>query len=376
MVKSVDRMMYNINILNEQNNKVNNGLSTNDALEYGSDDSIRYDYLTGVQSDIRTYESISETINYNKVFNTSSDSTLDDIKSDTDAIIGELIKANTSTVNEDGLLIISEQIESYKDSLLTLANTSVNGEYLFSGVNTQTESFEVDSEGNITYQSDNSIKTLNVEKNKYVPQGVNGIDVFYYTNQTITPSDNFTFEENEIILDESGNQWQLMDSDLDGTMDGLFLDGDITSSSLPVIDNTDGTFSATNSLSNDFEIKHSIFDDLNLIVAALKGEDLEGNSIASGEVDSILNETIENINLAYDSQLVAHSLVGTRTVTINNYLDIVDSKKTNLEVLEKEYGQADLTELAIKAQALENTYTALYSTINRVNSLSLVNYLS
>ena len=36
------------------------------------------------------------------------------------------------------------------------------------------------------------------------------------------------------------------------------------------------------------------------------------------------------------------------------------------------YSAADLTALAIESQSLESTYTALYSTINKVNNLSLV----
>jgi flagellar hook-associated protein 3 FlgL len=36
----------------------------------------------------------------------------------------------------------------------------------------------------------------------------------------------------------------------------------------------------------------------------------------------------------------------------------------------------DLTKVAMQAKALELTYTALYSTINKTNQLSLVNFLN
>jgi len=376
MVNSINTIMYNLDILNYRNNKVNHGLSTNEALEYGSDDSIRYDYILGVKNDINIYTSINESINYNTVFNTSSDTALAEIKSVTESILSELIKANTDTTSDEGRVVIAGQVEDYKQLLLSLSNTSVDNQYLFSGVNTDINPFlEDETTGKISYQSDNSSKQVNVEENRYVSQGVNGIDVFYYTNNSVEDTDSFTFSSNEIILDEEGNEWRLMDSNNDGTSEGLFLNGDITSSSMIVTDNSDGTFSAVNTSNSSLEIKHSIFDDLNEVINALKLEDEDGNTISKDDASVILSATLENIDTAYDSQNISHSIVGTRTNTINTYQDIVQTKLTNLTILENEYASADLTALAVEAQALENTYSALYSTINRVNSLSLINYL-
>lgn len=376
MVNSINTIMYNLDILNDRNNKVNHGLSTNEALEYGSDDSMRYDYILGVKNDIKTYTSINESINYNTAFNTSSDTALSEIKSVTESIISELIKANTDTTSDEGRVVISGQIEDYKQSLLSLSNTSVDNQYLFSGVKTNVSPFlEDEITGEISYESDNSLKRVNVEENRYVSQGVNGIDVFYYTNNTVENASSFTFSSNEIILDEEGNEWKLMDSNNDGTSDGLFLNGDISSSTISVTDNNDGTYTAVNTYSSELEVRHSIFDDLNSVISALKLEDENGNSISKEDSDITLSTTLENINSAYDSQNISHSIVGTRTNTIDTYQNIVQTKLTNFAILENEYASADLTALAVEAQALENTYTALYSTINRVNSLSLINYL-
>jgi len=71
-----------------------------------------------------------------------------------------------------------------------------------------------------------------------------------------------------------------------------------------------------------------------------------------------------------------HSKLGTRTASIDNYENIVQTKLTNLKIFQENYSSADLTTLAVESQSLQNTYTALYSTIKKVNSLSLVNYLN
>lgn len=377
MVNSINTIIYNLDILNEQNTKVNQGLSTGEALQYGSDDSIKFDYILSVQSEIKTYTAIEDGINYTSAFSTSSDTALSDIKSTTESIVTEAIKANTDTTSVDEKEIIASQIEDYMNTLFTLANSNIDNQYLFSGENTDVQAFVLDeTTGVISYESDNSLKSINVEQNKYVNQGVNGIDVFYYTDQTIEDSDTFTFQSNEIILDEDGNEWKLMDSDGDLIMDGLFLNADITSSSISVVDNGDGSFDATNTSSLQLDVQHSIFDDLTNLTNALRLQDSDGNTITEDEANTTISSVQEKLNLAYSSQNISHSIVGTRTNTISNYSEIIQAKLTNLTILENEYASADLTALAVEAQSLENTYTALYSTINRVNSLSLVQYLN
>jgi len=377
MVKSLDSMMYNISILNERNSKVNTALSTKEALEYGSDDSVTYSYILSLQGDINTYESIEDNINLSDPFSSTSDNALQQSKDVTDAIKALLIKANTSTTSNVEKKIISTQIEDYKSSLFSLANTNVNGQYVFSGVNTDIPPFTEDSStGEISYQSDNSIKSLNVEKATYTPLGVNGIDAFFYDKETVGASGSLTFSPNEVILDENGDQWKLMDPDGDDVYDGLYLNGDTSSTPLAVIDNGDGTYTTTVPASSEFTSKESIFDSLNRVIASLKQEDLDGNSITEDEAKTILNQTQEEMNDAYESQNIANSIVGSRQSTIETYSDIVSSKLLNLKTLEEEYAGADLTALAIESKALENTYTALYSTINRMSDLSLVNYLN
>jgi flagellar hook-associated protein 3 FlgL len=377
MIKSLDAITYNLSILDERNHKVNTALSTNEALEYGSDDSIKYSYILSFQGDINTYSSIEDNIELSEPFSTSSDSALQQAKDVTDTIKGLLIEANTDTTADEDREVIATQIEDYKDSLLSLANTNVNGQYVFSGVNTDTKPFvEDETTGQITYESDNSTKSLNVEKATYVSLGVNGIDAFYYDRETADTGDSLTFTSNEIVLDEDGNQWKLMDVDNNGSYDGLYLNGDSSSTSLAITDNGDGTYTATNSTASELTVKQSIFDALDEVIAALKLEDTDGNTITSDEASAILTQSQTNISDAYDAQNIANSIVGSRQSAINTYADIVSSKLTNLNTLELEYAQADLTSLAIESKALENTYTALYSTINRVNSLSLVNFLS
>ena len=377
MVSSINTIMYNLELLNERSSKVTYGLSSNKALEQGSDDSIKYDYLLSIQNSLSTYTSIENRIELSSTYSTFSDTTTSDIKTAMESVNTNIIKALTDTINSDDKIIIANEIEQIKDTLFTLVNDSTNGEYLFSGNNTNTIPFVKDDvTGQITYESDYSNKTVNVEKNQYAVQGINGIDLIYYTNTSASNGETLDFTSNDIILDEDGNEWKIIDNDNDGMYDGLYLNGDTSSTSIPLTTNGDGSFSITNSEDIKLESKHSYFDDLDELIATLKQEDIDGNIITSSEASTLLSSALEKFEQAYDNTNTSHAKLGIRINLIDTYAQTVQSKLTNFTLLEESYGSADLTALAIESQSLENTYTALYSTINKINDLSLVKYIS
>lgn len=377
MVSSINTIMYNLELLNERNSKVTYGLSSNKALDQGSDDSIKYDYLLGIENNLNTYTSIQNRIEVSSSYNTFSDATTSGIKTAMESVNTNIIEALNDTTNSNDKIIIANEIEQIKDTLFSLVNDSTNGEYLFSGNNTDTIPFVKDDvTGQITYESDYSNKKVNVEKNQYVVQGINGIDLIYYTNDSASNGEVLDFTSNEIIIDEEGNEWKVLDNDNDGIFDGLYLNGDTSSTSISLTTNSDGTFSITNTENIKLESKHSYFDDLDDLIATLKQEDAVGNDITLSEVSTLLSSALEKFDLAYDNTNTSHAKLGIRTSLIDTYSQTVQSKLTNFTLLEEQYGSADLTALAIESQSLENTYTALYSTINKINDLSLVKYIS
>jgi flagellar hook-associated protein 3 FlgL len=369
--------MYNLSLLNNRNEKVTYGLSSNEALQSGSDDSTKYNQLLSVNNSVNSYSSILERIQLTDSYNTTSDTATSSIKDSLESAKTLVLKATTATTNSDGKKSIANELEALKDTIYSLANSTVNNQYLFSGKSTTTQPFVKDeTTGKISYSSSNDNKTVNVETNTYNTQGINGLELLYYTNETAQSGEDLTFDENEVILDKDGNQYKLLDTDNDGNFDGLYLNADSSNTPLSVTNNGDGTFTTTNTGTSSLESKHSVFDDLDEIINALKQQDSNGNSISEDESNTILSNSADKIGNAYDTANLAHSQLGVRTSSIENYESIVQSKVTNFKLLQQSIGAADLTALAVESQALENTYTALYSTINKVNNLSLVKYLS
>ncbi|BAK73380.1 flagellar hook-associated protein FlgL [Arcobacter sp. L] len=377
MVSSINTIMYNLSLLNQRNEKVTYGMSSKEALQYGSDDSTKYNQILSINNNVNSYSSILERIQLSSSYNTVSDTTISNMKTSLDSAKSLVQQALTSTTNSNNKLTIADELESIKNSIYSLANSSVSGQYIYSGKSTTTQPFVKDeTTGKISYVATNDNKTVNVETNTYNTQGVNGIELLYYTNQTAQTGEDLTFEENEIILDDDGNQYKLLDVDNDGNYDGLYLNGDSSNTPLSITDNADGTFTFSNTTTTSFESKHSIFDDLDEAINALKQQDSNGNTITEDEANTILSSSLDKLGNAYDTVNITHSKLGTRTASIENYESIVQSKVTNFKILQETLASADLTALAVESQALENTYTALYSTINKVNNLSLVKYLS
>jgi flagellar hook-associated protein 3 FlgL len=364
MVSSINNIMFNLDMLNKRSEKNTYGLSSGDALQYGSDNSKQYNEILSVKNNVKSYTSILDKIQLSSSYNTTSDTAVSNMKTSINSVQSLVMEALNGTNNSDTKEIIATNIESIKETILTLANSSINGQYLFSGKNTDTASFSKDASGKITYTGSNDNKTLNVEDKTYATQGVNGIELLYTTNQTAQAGLDLTFSADEMILDKDGNEYKLVDTTGSGVY-GLFLNGDSSNTNVAslITVNSDGTYTAS-SVNPALESKRSIFDDLDEIITALR----------TGDSDTLSN-SLEKINSAYDNVNINHAILGTRTSYIDNYEQITEAKLTNFNILYENYSGADLTALAIESQSLQNTYTALYSTISKINSLSLVNYL-
>jgi flagellar hook-associated protein 3 FlgL len=377
MVNSINTVMYNLNLLNQRNEKVIYGMSSGEALEKGSYDSTKYNQILSISNNVKSYGSILERIQLSSSYNTTSDTAVSNMKVSLESASSLILKATTGTTNTETKTTIADELESLKETIFTLANSNTNGQYLFSGKSSNVQPFQKDeTTGKISYVSSADNKTVNVENNTYATQGLNGIELLYSTNQTAQSGENLTFNENEIILDEDGNQYKLLDTNNDGSYDGLYLNGDSSNTALSISDNGDGTFTVNNTGTSNLESKHSIFDDLDELINALKQQDSNGNTISQEDANLILSNGIEKLDNAFDNVNLNHAKLGIRTSLIENYESIVQAKITHFEILEENYASADLTALAIESQSLENTYTALYSTINKINNLSLVKYLN
>ncbi|BAK74244.1 flagellar hook-associated protein FlgL [Arcobacter sp. L] len=380
MINQTDQMMYRLNNLDTLQQKLNYQYAGK-KLEYGSDDSVLYSRIISVDDKVRVYEGIKTQVERTTVQNKTSDSSMAAIKKILESINAELIKANTDTTSEDGLKAIATNLSGMKENLLDLANTQVEGEYVFAGSDSSIKPFEVNADGSISYNGDNKLRRVTVEEGSYRERGINGFDVMMYSSATAYKNESLTFSEGDRVLDQDGNEW-VLDNTTDPANPILVkydVDGNLTTDTMPVtFDATTNTYETPILTANGtkFEAKTSIFTLIDNVVNSLNKVDSSGNPISISEAKDLISKGAEEIMKAYDGVNIAHADLGSKNKIFEVSLENLTSKITQYNVLSQELSASDYTEIALKAKALELTYTALYSTINKTNQLSLVNFLN
>ena len=246
------------------------------------------------------------------------------------------------------------------------------------------EYYEVEKTDNIgEYKTVNSVDTVNLDSGGTKSVEMNSFSLHTPSSEA---SSQILFKEGEgRIVDQDGNEWKFYDENNNGTIDeseknklykfnrdgkteeffSVLKTGNsgeyITSSVGTVNLDSGGTKELVNPI---FEVKNSIFDVLDNIIDGLKTNDIEK-----------MRTGLEEITVSLDAVNVAHADLGARNKVFELSGQRISTKLTQFNIFYQTVSAADPAKLAIEAKSLELTYISLYSTINRLNELSLVNYL-
>lgn len=349
-------------------------------LQFGSDDSVTFGRLTHTEDKIKTQKGIVEQIERADVLNKTSDTAMKEVKLLLEKIKAEeLIKANTSTTSIEGLEAIAGVIEGYKQNLFNLANTQTEGQYVFAGSDASVKPFSMNPSGKVTYNGDSELRKVAVDEGSYRERGINGIDAFFYVADSASKGATLTFKAGDRITDQDGKEW-VLNIPTNDTLTKTNWDG--SKVTLPVTINTDPDIDADYKVTmptdngTKFEARRNVFDMLDEAISSLRGLDSAGNPTLTYEDRRTgISKAIDESTKAYDTAVIAHSELGAKNKTFEVSKERAESKITQLSILEKELGNSNLTEVATELKALEISYTALYSTINRTFELSLTNFL-
>ncbi len=380
MINQTEQMFYRLSNLDTLQQKLTYQTSTKEKLQVGSDDSMLYSRIISVDDKVRTYEGLKTQIQKTQAQNKVADSSMAEVKKILENMIEQLGKANTATTTSDGIKAIATSIEGLKENLYQLANTQVEGEYIFAGSNSSIKPFEKDVNGKITYLGDSQLRKVAVEEGSYRDRGVNGYDMMMYPSSTAFKGESFSFKETDRIIDQNGNEWKL-NSPTNDTLTKYDLNGNATTETITPVTNdglTPATFSGTlpNVDGTKFEAKTNIFNFIDDTVNALKKVDSAGNPISDQDAKALVAKYSGEMTKVFDAVNIAHADLGGKNKIFEISLERVSSKLTQYDILSQELGSVDLAKVAIEAKALELTYTALYSTISKTNQLSLVNFLN
>ena len=373
---SLNSTMYRLGNLDKYQAKLNFQMGGS-KLQFGSDDAVTFGRLTHTEDKIKTQKGIVEQIERADVLNKTSDTAMKEVKLLLEKIKAEeLIKANTSTTSIEGLEAIAGVIEGYKQNLFNLANTQTEGQYVFAGSDASVKPFSMDPSGKVTYNGDSDLRKIAVDEGSYRERGINGIDAFFYVADSASKGATLTFKDGDRITDQDGKEWVF--DNVANTLTKTNWDGSTQTLAVtpPVAPATEYTTTVPNTDGTKFEARRNMFDMLDEAISSLRGLDSAGNPTLTYEDRRAgISKAIDESTKAYDTAVIAHSELGAKNKTFEVSKERAESKITQLSILEKELGNSNLTEVTVELKALEISYTALYSTINRTFELSLTNFL-
>ena len=373
---SLNSTTYRLGNLDKYQAKLNFQMGGS-KLQFGSDDSVTFGRLTHTEDKIKTQKGIVEQIERADVLNKTSDTAMKEVKLLLEKIKAqELIKANTSTTSIEGLEAIAGVIEGYKQNLFNLANTQTEGQYVFAGSDASVKPFSMDAAGKVTYNGDSDLRKIAVDEGSYRERGINGIDAFFYVADSASKGATLTFKDGDRITDQDGKEWvfdnvanTLTKTNWDGSTQTLVV-------TPPVAPATEYTTTVPNTDGTKFEARRNMFDMLDEAISSLRGLDSAGNPTLTYEDRRTgISKAIDESTKAYDTAIIAHSELGAKNKTFEVSKERAEAKINQLSILEIELGSSNKSEVTVELKALEISYTALYSTINRTFELSLTNFL-
>ena len=116
-----------------------------------------------------------------------ADSTLNSVVTALSQAISLGVEGSNGTLNSSDEQTLAIQVSGIKDQILSLANTTYNGNYLFSGTAVTTQPFTEDSSSpsGVTYNGNGSTNSVQIGDGEYIPVNLSGSQVFTPTGSDV-----------------------------------------------------------------------------------------------------------------------------------------------------------------------------------------------
>jgi flagellar hook-associated protein 3 FlgL len=110
-----------------------------------------------------------------------TDSTLGEVVSQVTSAISTAVSGNNGTLNASDIASVAQELSGIRDQVLSLANTSYQGQYLFGGSQGATAPFTLDTSTNpatATYTGDNNVQYIETPNGQKLQVNLPGASVF------------------------------------------------------------------------------------------------------------------------------------------------------------------------------------------------------
>lgn len=173
-------MLRNLSQSNRSLSTLQDQLSSGKKINKPSDDPVVASRGMMYRSNLKQMEQFQRNASEGKAWMEVTDESLKQVGDIMQRVRELTIQASNETYEEGSLDSVASEIESLKDQLGEIANTTVKGRYIFAGTDTKVRPFREDpATGNEAFLNDNQeALRLEMSRGSHVKINVNGADVF------------------------------------------------------------------------------------------------------------------------------------------------------------------------------------------------------
>ena len=174
MCRSLLSEMGNLNQdLSKYSSQVSSGKLLN-SLKDSPSGSAELVSLAKLGSDVDQYLSNTNTGN---LYLNVADSALNEVNNLVTTIYSKAGQAVSETISDDVRATLASDVRSLRDQIVTMANSEVNGRYIFAGTKVTSSPFLLQGD-TVSYQGDGTVNTLTVDAGTDVQMNYSGDAVF------------------------------------------------------------------------------------------------------------------------------------------------------------------------------------------------------
>lgn len=260
------------------------------------------------------------------------------------------VQANNQTYGKSSLEALKVEIDEITKTMVDLANTEYNNNYIFSGANTKTMTYTMDENGNVIYNGtpqDNPdyIRQTEVADGVFEVINTTGDKVFGY------------YEQREVTRDGAGKIVELADDGNYYYEDGTAYAGDGSDLTTKTEEYAEGVLGALRKLSNGLEKCTS-----------------DDPAIASEGYDEI-HETLDMFANSQNTILSEQTKFGGVYNRLEMTTSTLETNNENLTAYLSQVNEIDYTEAITQWMNAQYAYQASMQVASASMNMSLLNYL-
>lgn len=169
-----DIVKFNLGNITEELYKANKVVATQKRITDLSDDPVGLTQVLNIKSSLSNIEQLGRNISMGKSWLTAAESALTQVQNMISDARVLCVQMATATTSSEARASAAVTVQNTLEEIVSLANTDLNGRYIFAGSKTDTSPFSQDG----TYDGDNNPFTIKIGRDATVEVGSDGEAVF------------------------------------------------------------------------------------------------------------------------------------------------------------------------------------------------------